>query len=108
LPETLSQPMAALERANEKRTEVSNLKQRVRSGELPVSEVVLNPPACFVPSRERRATPITVATVLSWQSYWGRTRAQRFLYRLGIPPELPLHHLTRERRRLVASKLPKT
>jgi hypothetical protein len=106
MPETLSQPMAALERANEKRIEVAKLKARVRSGELPASEVILHPPDYFEPGREYRGTPITVAKVLSWQMNWGRVRAERFLTQLGIPPHLPVRHLTRERRRLVASKLP--
>jgi hypothetical protein len=106
MSETLSQPMAALERANEKRIEVSKLKQRVRSGEIPVATVILHPPACFTPSRERRASPVTIGMVLSWQHYWGRARAERFLANLGIPHWMPVHHMTHPRRRLVASKLP--
>jgi hypothetical protein len=107
MPETLSQPMAALERANEKRIEVSKLKQRVRSGELSAAEVITDPPEILRTPTRARSRPFTVAEVLSWQAGWGRKRAERFVRRqLGISPFVPLHHLTRERRRLVASKLP--
>jgi hypothetical protein len=104
MPETLSQPMAALERANEKRIEVSKLKQRVRSGELPASVVITIAPD-ILRARTRDCKPVTATDVLSWQFRWGRKRAERFLQQLGIPHHLPLHHLTRERRRKVAQKL---
>jgi hypothetical protein len=97
--------MAALERANEKRIEVSKLKQRVRSGELPASAVITIAPE-ILRARTRDCKPVTATDVLSWQFRWGRKRAERFLTQLDIPTHLPLHHLTRARRRLVASKLP--
>jgi hypothetical protein len=104
----LSQPMQALERANEKRIEVSKLKQRVRSGEVSAAEVITDPPELLRTPTRARSRPFTVAEVLSWQTGWGRKRAERFVRRqlVGISPYLPLHHLTDSRRRLVASKLP--
>jgi hypothetical protein len=110
MPETLSQPMAALERANAKRTEVAKLKAQVRSGELSAAEVITDPPELLRTPTRARSRPFTVAEVLSWQAGWGRKRAERFVRRqlAGISPFVSLHHLTRQRRRLVASKLPKS
>jgi hypothetical protein len=102
--------MQALARANEKRSEVSKLKQRVRSGELSAAELIMDPPETLRTPQRARSRPFTVAEVLSWQTGWGRKRAERFVRRqlVGISPFVSLHHLTPERRRLVASKLPKS
>lgn len=86
-----------------KRRARAELRKQVKSGEVPVSDVIEDYPDFLRTSVNAR--PITLADILSWQPHWGTHRAERFLRRQGIPPGLELHALSASRRKFLADRL---
>lgn len=88
----------------EKRRARAVLRKKVESGEVPVSDVIMDCPE-FLRTSASAMKPITIAKILSWQPHWATLKAERFLRRQGISPALELHALSASRRKFLAEKL---
>ena len=89
------QYMRALERANQVRLARAELKRRVATGEIDVTEVLLDSPW--------EADSMAVADLLMSQRRWGQTRCRKFLAQLPISEKKAIGSMTeRQRHTLVA------
>jgi hypothetical protein len=94
----LPQPMMALARGNELRLARAALKERVRSGEVKVSDVILTVP--------EEAGNMMIGTLLASQYRWAATRTERFLREIGMPETKTLGTMTDRQRHVIAGLLP--
>jgi hypothetical protein len=92
-----SQPLRALERANNLRAARSHLKRRVGEGEVTAGEVVLASPW--------ETATMSLFDLLRCQRMWGGWRAHRFLVRFGISETKTVGSLTDRQRTAVAARL---
>lgn len=89
------QYMRALERANQVRLARADLKRRISTGEVDVTEVLLECPW--------EAQSMAVADLLLSQRRWGQARCRRFLAQVPMSEKKPLGSMTeRQRQTLVA------
>lgn len=91
------QQLLALERANAIRRARSDLKRRIRAGQLSATEVILECPA--------EASRWPVAELLGSQRNWGTAKTLKFLSRNGISEVKRVGELTERQRRLLAEEL---
>jgi hypothetical protein len=91
------QYMRALERANQVRLARAELKRRVATGELDVSEVILECPW--------EAESMAVADLLMSQRRWGQTRCRKFLSQLPMSEKKTIGSMTDRQRRTLAAML---
>jgi hypothetical protein len=95
MPETLSQPMAALERANELRIAKARVKRELKAGTRSVTETLVDPPSCLLNAE--------AAEVVGAIPKVGRLRATRLLRRADVlNPTVRMRDLSRPTRRRVA------
>lgn len=89
------QYMRALERANKVRLARAELKRRISTGEIDVTDVLIECPW--------EADSMAVADLLLSQRRWGQTRCRKFLAQLPMSEKKTLGSLTdRQRQTLVA------
>jgi hypothetical protein len=89
------QYMRALERANQVRLARAELKRRVATGEIDVTQVLLDCPW--------EADSMAVADLLVSQRRWGQTRCRKFLAQLPMSEKKTIGSMTdRQRQTLVA------
>ena len=89
------QYMRALERANKVRLARAELKRRISTGEIDVTDVLLHCPW--------EADSMAVADLLLSQRRWGQTRCRKFLAQLPMSEKKTIGSLTdRQRQTLVA------
>ena len=91
------QYMRALERANQVRLARAELKRRVATGELDVSEVILECPW--------ETESMAVADLLMSQRRWGQTRCRKFLSQLPMSEKKTIGSMTDRQRRTLAMML---
>jgi hypothetical protein len=89
--------MRALERANQVRLARAELKRRVASGELDVTDVILDCPW--------EAESMAVADLLMSQRRWGQTRCRKFLAQIPMSEKKPIGSLTERQRSALAAML---
>jgi hypothetical protein len=94
------QYMRALERANQVRLARAELKRRVATGELEVSEVILECPW--------EADSMAVADLLMSQRRWGQTRCRKFLAQIPMSEKKTIGSMTERQRRTLAMLLSST
>jgi hypothetical protein len=88
------QRMEALRRANDIRSERARLKDRLRNGELAITDVLLDPPACVHTAK--------VLDLLLAVPKFGRVKANRLLERCRVSPAKTVNGLTpRQRKELL-------
>jgi hypothetical protein len=92
--------MRALERANKVRLARADLKRRVSTGELNVSEVILECPW--------EAESMAVADLLMSQRRWGQTRCRKFLSQIPMSEKKTIGSMTDRQRRTLAAMLAAT
>ena len=91
---TQKQRMEALRRANDIRSERARLKERLRSGEVVIVEVLSDPPVCVHTAK--------VMDLLLAVPKYGRVKANRILERCRISPARTVNGLTpRQRKELL-------
>src|SRR5437899_1771437 len=91
---TMSQPMAALEHANEIRLGRADVRRKLASRELSVCELLADPPDAILTWQ--------VGEMLCAQRRWGLIRTQQFLVDVKISWHREIRMLTdRQRRELV-------
>ncbi len=89
------QYMRALERANKVRLARADLKRRISTGEIDVTDVLIDCPW--------EADSMAVADLLLSQRRWGQTRCRKFLAQLPMSEKKTIGSLTdRQRQTLVA------
>jgi hypothetical protein len=89
------QYMRALERANQVRLARAELKRRIATGEIDVTEVLLDCPW--------EADSMAIADLLMSQRRWGQTRCRKFLAQLPMSEKKTIGSMTdRQRQTLVA------
>jgi hypothetical protein len=91
------QHMRALERANQVRLARAELKRRVASGEIDVSEVILECPW--------EADSMAVSDLLMSQRRWGQTRCRKFLAQIPMSEQKTVGSMTERQRRTLAAML---
>jgi len=91
------QYMRALERANQVRLARAELKRRVATGEIEVSEVILDCPW--------EAESMAVADLLMSQRRWGQTRCRKFLAQIPMSEKKTIGSMTERQRRTLAAML---
>jgi hypothetical protein len=91
-PAAMPQHMRALAEANRVRLARAALKRRIADGSLEAAEVARSCPW--------EVETMTVGELLRSQRRWGRARARKFLFGLGLNENRDLGRLT-ERQRLV-------
>ena len=91
------QYMRALERANKVRLARADLKRRVSTGELNVSEVILDCPW--------EAESMAVADLLMSQRRWGQTRCRKFLSQIPMSEKKTIGSMTERQRRGLSEML---
>jgi hypothetical protein len=89
--------MRALERANKVRLARADLKRRVATAELEVSEVILECPW--------EAQSMAVADLLMSQRRWGQTRCRKFLAQIPMSEKKTIGSMTERQRRTLAAML---
>jgi hypothetical protein len=89
--------MQALARANRVRLARAALKRDIARGSISAARVVRECPW--------ETESMTLAELLTSQRRWGRTRARRFLYSLGLSENKQLSSLTQRQRSLLAFEL---
>jgi hypothetical protein len=94
------QYMRALERANKVRLARADLKRQVSTGELNVSEVILDCPW--------EAESMAVADLLMSQRRWGQTRCRKFLSQIPMSEKKTIGSMTDRQRRTLAAMLTAT
>jgi len=88
------QRMDALRRANDIRSERARIKERLRRGELGISEVLGDPPVCVHTAK--------VLDLLLAVPKFGRVKANRLLERCRVSPAKTVNGLTpRQRKELL-------
>jgi hypothetical protein len=92
-----SQPLRALERANNLRVARSQLKRRVGEGHVTAGAVVLASPP--------EAANMSLFDLLRCQRMWGVRRAHSFLVRVGISEIKTIGSLTDRQRTAIAARL---
>jgi hypothetical protein len=93
---TQQQRMDALRRANDIRSERARLKERLRTGEVVIVDVLSDPPPCVHTAK--------VMDLLLAVPKYGRVKANRVLERCRISPARAVNGLTpRQRRELLDS-----
>jgi hypothetical protein len=91
---TQQQRMDALRRANDIRSERARLKERLRTGQSVIVDVLADPPACVYTAK--------VLDLLLAVPKYGRVKANRVLERCRISPARTLNGLTpRQRKELL-------
>jgi hypothetical protein len=91
---TQQQRIDALRRANDIRSERARLKERLRTGQLVIVEVLNDPPACVHTAK--------VLDLLLAVPKYGRVKANRVLERCRISPARTVNGLTpRQRKELL-------
>lgn len=104
----LPQCMAALEKANEKRSARAELKRSVAAGRTRIAQILLDPPEILITSTQggqRTYSVVTVCDVLTWQKGWGMVRARKMVKKCGISPHAEVHHLSDARRAILIHEL---
>ncbi|HMD57428.1 MAG TPA: hypothetical protein VKG82_08160 [Solirubrobacteraceae bacterium] len=91
------QYMRALEHANRVRLARAVLKQRVVTGEISVTEVILD---C-----RWEAQSMAVADLLMSQRRWGQTRCRKFLAQIPISEKKTIGSMTERQRHAIAAML---
>jgi hypothetical protein len=91
------QYMRALERANQVRLARAELKRRIATGQLGVSEVILECPW--------EADSMAVADLLMSQRRWGQTRCRKFLSQIPMSEKKTVGSMTERQRRTLAAML---
>src|SRR6202453_2906 len=91
------QYMRALERANQVRLARAGLKRRIATGELDVTEVLLDCPW--------EAESMAVADLLMSQRRWGQTRCRKFLAQLPMSEKKTIGSVADRQRRTLAAML---
>jgi hypothetical protein len=91
------QYMRALERANQVRLARAELKRRIATGELDVTDVLLDCPW--------EATSMAVADLLMSQRRWGHTRCRKFLAQVPMSEKKTIGSLTDRQRQTLAALL---
>ena len=91
------QYMRALERANQVRLARAELKRRVATGEIDVTEVLLDSPW--------EADSMAVADLLMSQRRWGQTRCRKFLSQIPMSEKKTIGSMTERQRRTLAEML---
>jgi hypothetical protein len=94
------QHMRALERANQVRLARACLKRRVATGDLDVSDVILECPW--------EAESMAVADLLMSQRRWGQTRCRKFLSQIPMSEKKTIGSMTDRQRRTLAMMLSST
>ncbi len=94
------QHLRALQRANEVRLARAELKRRVSSGEVTVSDVVLTVPW--------ETESMTISDLLTAQRRWGHTRCRRFLQGVPMSESKTIGSMTDRQRHAIASMLGST
>ena len=92
-----AQRLQALERANRVRGARSELKRRIKAGELTVAEVIL--------SSRWEIGGMPIKEVLLSQRHWGESRSRGFLTRLGLREGKTVGSLTTRQRITLAAVL---
>jgi len=88
------QRMDALRKANDIRSERARVKERLRSGELAITDVLADPPACVHTAK--------VLDLLLAVPKYGRVKANRLLERCRVSPAKTVNGLTpRQRKELL-------
>ncbi len=88
------QRMDALRRANDVRSERARLKERLRTGDLFIADVLSDPPACVHTAK--------VLDLLLAVPKYGRVKANRLLERCRVSPAKTVNGLTpRQRKELL-------
>ena len=88
------QRMEALRRANDIRSERARIKDRLRSGELAITDLLVDPPGCVYTAK--------VLDLLLAVPKYGRVKANRLLERCRISPAKTVNGLTpRQRKELL-------
>ncbi len=88
------QRMDALRRANDIRSERARLKERLRTGELGIADVLVDPPVCVQTAK--------VLDLLLAVPKYGRVKANRLLERCRVSPAKTVNGLTpRQRKELL-------
>jgi hypothetical protein len=88
------QRMDALRRANDIRSERARVKDRLRNGELLITDVLTDPPACVHTAK--------VLDLLLAVPKYGRVKANRLLERCRVSPAKTVNGLTpRQRKELL-------
>ena len=88
------QRMEALRRANDIRSERARLKDKLRTGELAITDVLLDPPPCVHTAK--------VLDLLLSVPKFGRVKANRLLERCRVSPAKTVNGLTpRQRKELL-------
>lgn len=91
---TQKQRMEALRRANDIRSDRARLKERLRSGEVVIVDVLSDPPVCVHTAK--------VMDLLLAVPKYGRVKANRILERCRISPARTVNGLTpRQRKELL-------
>lgn len=73
------QYMAALEKAQRRKSEIAQLKREIKAGRLNAAEALKDP---------RASGAVTVGTILIAQPQWGRRRTANFVVSLGASTSL--------------------
>lgn len=88
------QRLEALRRANDIRSERARLKERLRKGELAITDVLSDPPSCVHTAK--------VLDLLLAVPKYGRVKANKVLERCRVSPSKTVNGLTpRQRKELV-------
>ena len=88
------QRMDALRRANDIRSERARLKERLRTGEMTITEVLVDPPSCVHTAK--------VLDLLLAVPKYGRVKANRLLERCRVSSSKTVNGLTpRQRKELI-------
>jgi hypothetical protein len=88
------QRMDALRRANDIRSERARLKERLRTGQVGISDVLVDPPVCVHSAK--------VLDLLLAVPKYGRVKANRILERCRVSPAKTVNGLTpRQRKELL-------
>ena len=91
------QHMRALEHANRVRLARAELKRRVATGEIHVTEVIFD---C-----RWEAQSMAVADLLMSQRRWGQTRCRKFLAQIPISEKKTIGSMTERQRHAIAAML---
>ncbi|MGH2913436.1 MAG: hypothetical protein ACRDMX_00435 [Solirubrobacteraceae bacterium] len=91
------QPLRALEKANEIRTERAKLRRGIAVGAVSAADVILHPPVA--------AASWPIGDLLMSQRRWGTTRCRRFLSVNQIAELRTVGQLTERQRQMLAGSL---
>ena len=94
---TNTQSLAALDLANQYRIERARIKKAVKSGEVPIIDLIVDPPPAV--------RTMTVHKLLMAQAGWGKQRATAACRDVAITDTKTLGGLTDRQRQVVAGAL---